>query len=121
MKVDSIKKAASRRRHHVRKKVFGTAERPRLSVFRSSRHVYAQIIDDVPGATLVSASSRAKALKNKLPKGGDIKAAEMVGEAIAKEAIGVGIKCVCFDRNRYKYHGRVKALAEAARKAGLVF
>ena len=105
----------------MRKKIFGTPDRPRLSVFRSNRHIYAQIIDDVVGVTLVSASTSAKGLRDRLPSGGDKKAAEMVGEAVAKQAIGVGIKCVCFDRNRYKYHGRVKVLAEAARKTGLVF
>jgi large subunit ribosomal protein L18 len=121
MKIDSIKKAADRRKYHVRKKVFGTSERPRLSVFRSNKHIYAQIIDDVGGATLVSMSTRAKGLREQLPQGGNKKAAEAVGEAIAKQAIGVGIKCVCFDRNRYKFHGRTKVLADAARKAGLVF
>ncbi|MFZ0033666.1 MAG: 50S ribosomal protein L18 [Sedimentisphaerales bacterium] len=121
MEVDRIKRAALRRRYKVRKKVFGTPDRPRLSVFRSNRHIYAQIMDDGAGATLVSASTRAKALRDQLPRGGDKKAAQIVGEAIAKQALGVGIKCVCFDRNRYKFHGRVKALADAARKAGLVF
>ena len=105
----------------MRKKVLGTSDRPRLSVFRSNRHIYAQIIDDVAGATLVSASTRAKGLREQLSNAGNKKAAETVGEAVAKQALGVGIKCVCFDRNRYKYHGRVRALAEAARKAGLVF
>jgi large subunit ribosomal protein L18 len=121
MKAGDRKTAALRRKYHVRKKVLGTPERPRLSVFRSNRHVYAQIIDDVAGATLVSASTRVKALQQQLSNSGNRKAAEIVGEAIAKQALGVGIKCVCFDRNRYKYHGRVKVLAEAARKAGLVF
>jgi large subunit ribosomal protein L18 len=121
MRIDKIKKAALRRKYHVRKKVFGTPGRPRLSVFRSNRHIYAQIIDDVAGATLVAASTRAKCLREQLPTAADKKAAQVVGEAIAKQALGVGIKCVCFDRNRYKFHGRVKALAEAARKAGLVF
>jgi large subunit ribosomal protein L18 len=121
MKAGDRKTAALRRKYHVRKKVLGTPERPRLSVFRSNRHVYAQIIDDMAGATLVSASTRVKALQQQLPNSGNRKAAEIVGEAIAKQALGVGIKCVCFDRNRYKYHGRVKVLAEAARKAGLVF
>ena len=121
MKTEKIKKAVLRRKYHVRKKVFGTPERPRLSVFRSNRHNYVQITDDIAGATLVSASTRAKGLRNKVGSGSDKKAAEIIGEAIAKEAIGVGIKCVCFDRNRYKYHGRVKAVADAARKAGLVF
>jgi large subunit ribosomal protein L18 len=121
MRIDRIKKATLRRKYHVRKKVFGTPDRPRLSVFRSNRHIYAQITDDSAGATLVSASTRAKVLRDRLPRGGDKKAAQIVGEAVAKQALSVGIKCVCFDRNRYKFHGRVKALAEAARKAGLVF
>lgn len=121
MGIDKVKKAELRRKYHVRKKVFGTPDRPRLSVFRSNRHIYAQIIDDVARATLVSASTRVKSLHDQLKDSGDSKAAEIVGEAVAKEALGVGINCVCFDRNRYKYHGRVKALAEAARKAGLVF
>ena len=118
---DKIEAATLRRKYHVRKKVFGTADRPRLSVFRSNRHIYVQIIDDVAGATLASAGTRSKALKGVLTKTGNKKAAESVGEIIAKQATGVGIKCVCFDRNRYKFHGRVKALADAARKAGLVF
>jgi len=119
VKTAGQRKATIRRKYHVRKKVSGTPERPRLSVFRSNKHIYAQIIDDTAGATLASASSRAKALR--LASGSNKKAAETVGETIAKQALGVGIKCVCFDRNRYKFHGRVKALAEAARKAGLAF
>ena len=121
MKTEKTKKATLRRRHHVRKKIFGTPDRPRLSVFRSNRHIYAQIIDDTAGATLVSAGTRAKAMKGQLEKSGNKKAAEVIGEEVAKQALSVGIKCVCFDRNRYRYHGRVKSLAEAARKAGLVF
>ena len=121
MRIDKVKRATLRRRYHVRKKVFGTPDRPRLSVFRSNRHIYAQIIDDTAGATLASASTRSKSLHDGLPNAGNRKAAEIVGEAVAKQALGVGIKCVCFDRNRYKFHGRVRALAEAARKAGLVF
>jgi len=121
MQIDKIKDAAQRRKYNVRKRVSGTPDRPRLSVFRSNRHIYAQIIDDVAGATLVSASTSIKGLREQLPRAGNIKAAQIVGEAVAKQALGVGIKCVCFDRNRYKYHGRVKALTEAARKAGLVF
>ena len=119
--IDKVQKAVLRRRYHIRKKVFGTPDRPRLSVFRSNKHIYAQVIDDTAGATLASASTRSKSQPNKLSNAGNIKAAEIVGEAIAKQALGVGIQCVCFDRNRYKFHGRVKALAEAARKAGLVF
>jgi large subunit ribosomal protein L18 len=121
LRIDKVKKTALRRKYHVRKKVSGTPDRPRLSVFRSNRHIYAQIVDDTAGATLASASTRTKGLRDQLPNAGDIKAAEVVGEAVAKQALGVGIKCVRFDRNRYRFHGRVKALAEAARKAGLVF
>jgi large subunit ribosomal protein L18 len=121
MKADKKIKAGLRRKYHVRKKIFGTPERPRLSVYRSNRHIYAQIIDDIAEATLVSASTKSKTLSGQLPRSGNKKAAELVGEAIAKEAAGVGIKCVCFDRNRFRYHGRVKALADAARKAGLIF
>ena len=121
MKTEKHKKAALRRRRHVRKKVSGTPERPRLSVFRSNRHVYAQIIDDAAGVTLVAASTVAKGVRDQVTNAGNQKAAEAVGEALAKKALDVGIKCVCFDRNRYKYHGRVKSLADAARKAGLAF
>ena len=121
MAIEKLKKAGLRRKHHVRKKVVGTSDRPRLAVFRSNRHIYVQIVDDIESATLVSASTRAKSLRGRLPYGGNIKAAETVGEAIAKDALKVGIQRVCFDRNKYKYHGRVKALAESARKAGLVF
>ena len=121
MRTDRIKKAAIRRKFRVRKKIFGTFERPRLLVFRSNRHIYAQIIDDSAGATLVAASTRSKSLRTEIAKTGDKSGAETVGTAIAKQATRVGIKCVSFDRNRYRYHGRVKALAEAARKAGLVF
>ncbi len=113
--------ATLRRKFHVRKKITGTPDRPRLSVFRSNKHIYVQIIDDVAGLTLASASTKSKAIKEHLQKTGNKKAAEAVGEAIAKQAMGVGIKCVSFDRNRYRFHGRVKALADAARKAGLVF
>lgn len=121
MKTEKHKKAALRRRRHVRKKVSGTAERPRLSVFRSSRHIYAQLIDDTAGVTLVAASTRAKGLRDQVNRGGNKKAAEAVGETLAKKALDVGIKCACFDRGPYRYHGRVKSLADAARKAGLAF
>jgi large subunit ribosomal protein L18 len=120
MKITKINRS-DRRKRHVRKKLTGTKECPRLSVFRSNKHIYAQIIDDSAGITLASASTKSKNLKGGISKTGNIKAAEMIGEAIAKEALGVGIKCVCFDRGSYRYHGRCKALAEAARKAGLVF
>ena len=121
MRTEKLKKAALRRKHHVRKKVFGTAERPRLSVFRSNRQIYAQLIDDTAGATLVAASSMTKAMRDQLTRAGNRKAAEAVGEVLAKKALDVGIKLVCFDRGSYRYHGRVKSLADAARKAGLVF
>ena len=122
MKTEKHKAAALRRRRHVRKKVSGTPERPRLSVFRSNRHIYAQLIDDTAGVTLVAASTKVKAVRDQLPNDAKKRQeAEVVGEALAKRALDVGIKCVCFDRNRYKYHGRVKSLADAARKAGLAF
>jgi large subunit ribosomal protein L18 len=121
MKINRAKNAAVRRKFHVRKKIFGTPDKPRLSVFRSNRHIYAQIIDDTAGATLVSASTMAKGLREQLSTGGNIKAAEAVGEEIAKQGLSVGIKYVCFDRGSCKFHGRIKALAEAARKAGLAF
>lgn len=92
-----------------------------MTIFRSNKHVYAQVIDDVAGATLVSASTRGKAIRDDIGYGGNIKAAEKIGAEVAKEAMSVGIKCVCFDRNGYRFHGRCKALAESAKKAGLVF
>ena len=121
MRTETIKKARVRRKYRVKKKVFGSPERPRLSVFRSNRQIYAQIIDDYAGVTLASAGTGLAAVRKDFSNGGNRVAAEAVGTAIAKQAISVGIKCVKFDRNRYKYHGRVKALADAARKAGLAF
>jgi large subunit ribosomal protein L18 len=123
MQVKSKKDARVRRKYGVRKKVFGTPDRPRLSVFRSNKHIYAQIIDDVAGLTLAAMSTKSKSLRDDLVKvkTGNKKAASAVGAAIAKQAIQVGIKCVKFDRDGYRYHGRVKALADAAREAGLVF
>ncbi len=121
MQTKRIQKARVRRKFKVRKKVLGVPERPRLSVFRSNRHIYAQIVDDVAGLTLASVSTRSKSLRDELDKTGDKTAATAVGKAIAKQAMQVGIKCVKFDRNRYQYHGRVKALADGAREVGLVF
>ncbi len=121
MQVKRLHKARMRRRYGVRKKVYGTAEAPRLSVYRSNRHIYAQIIDDVAGVTLASASTRIKSVREKISKCGNKDAAEVVGTAVARHAVQVGIKRVSFDRGRYKYHGRIQMLAEAARKAGLVF
>jgi large subunit ribosomal protein L18 len=105
----------------VRRLVQGTAARPRLAVFRSLNHIYAQVIDDVDGKTLVSVDSRAPELKSKLKSGGNVAAAKLVGELIAQRAKAKGIGPVVFDRGGYQYHGRVKALAEAARAGGLTF
>ncbi len=101
----------------IRKKVRGTAERPRLAIFRSLNHVYAQVIDDVAGKTLASASTTEKDLRGKT--GGNIEAAQRVGKAIAERSLAAGVENVVFDRGGYVYHGRVKAVTEAARKAGL--
>lgn len=112
-----------RKRKHlrVRKKVKGTPERPRLNVFRSLKHIYAQIIDDTTGNTLVAASTLDEALKDKLTSTGNKEAAKEVGKLIAKKALDKGIKAVVFDRGGYLYHGRIKELAEAARAEGLDF
>ena len=107
-----------------RKRISGTKARPRLSVFRSVTHIYAQVIDDLSGQTLVSASTVDAALKGKLEKGvrgGNLKGAEAVGTAIAERSIEKGIKRVVFDRSGFLYHGRILAVADAARKAGLEF
>ena len=107
-----------KRHNRVRGKISGTAERPRLSVFRSENNIYAQIIDDVAGVTLVSASTVEKGFEG---NGGNVEAAKKIGSKIAERALAKGIEEVVFDRGGYIYHGRVKALAEAAREAGLVF
>jgi len=110
-----------RRRQRIRKKVFGTSERPRLCIFRSLNHIYAQIIDDTKGHTLVSASTLDKELKDLKGHKGNKEFAKKVGELIAERAIKLGITKVVFDRAGYKYHGCVKALADAARERGLQF
>ena len=107
-----------------RKRISGTSERPRLTVFRSVSHIYAQVIDDLNGKTLVAASSVEPELKgvfSKDVKGGNVKGAEAIGEAIAKRSLDKGIKAVVFDRSGFLYHGRIRAVADAARKAGLEF
>jgi large subunit ribosomal protein L18 len=107
-----------------RKRIAGTTARPRLSVFRSVTHIYAQVIDDLTGQTLVSASTVEPAVKGALDKaarGGNIKGAEAIGKAIAERSIEKGIKRVVFDRSGFLYHGRIRAVADAARKAGLEF
>lgn len=113
--------ARIRKHTRVRKKVSGTAARPRLNVFRSLTNIYAQVIDDTTGTTLVSASTLDGALKGKIKFGGNKDAAKEVGKLLAEKATDKGIKSVVFDRGGYIYHGRVKELAEAAREAGLEF
>lgn len=118
----SDKNKTRKKRHaRVRRQITGTAERPRLNVFRSSKHIYAQLIDDVAGQTLVSASTLDNEIKDQVEYGGNATAATQVGELVAKRAIEKGYKSVVFDRGGYLYHGRVKALADAAREAGLQF
>ena len=121
--IRKLSRDGQRKRVHarVRMKVSGTPERPRLSVYRSVGHIYTQIIEDGTGRTLVSASSVDKEVKKGLKGGGNIAAAKSVGKIIADRAKAAGVTQVVFDRGGYKYHGRVKALADAAREAGLQF
>lgn len=115
----AIRKQRKRRRQHVRNKLRGSGEQPRLCVVRSHKHIYCQLVDDSIAKTVVSVSSRDKDLGMKY--GGNKESAQAIGKAIAERAIAAGIKNVRFDRGHYKYHGRVAALADAAREAGLVF
>lgn len=117
------KKWALRERRHLRtrRRMEGTAERPRLSVYRSLANIYAQVIDDLAGHTLVSVSTQSKDVREAVKYGGNVAAAKVIGKRIAEEALKKGIKKVVFDRGGYLYHGRIKALAEAARAAGLSF
>jgi large subunit ribosomal protein L18 len=110
-----------RRKRHVRKNVFGTDQRPRLSVYRSDKHIYAQVINDLAGTTLVAASSVMSDVRGDLNNGGNLEAARRVGRAIADRAKSAGIMQVSFDRGGRMYHGRIKALADAAREGGLKF
>jgi large subunit ribosomal protein L18 len=121
--IGKIDKNKIRKRKHVRvrKKISGTADCPRLCVYRSNSHIYAQIIDDEAGKTLVSASSLDKDIKGEISNGSNIEAASAVGKLVAERAAAKEIKDVVFDRGGYLYHGRVQALAEAAREAGLNF
>jgi large subunit ribosomal protein L18 len=114
-------KARLKRHLRVRKKIQGTAARPRLNIFRSSKHMYAQLIDDVAGVTIAAASTQDKELKDGIGNGGNIEAARKVGALIAERAKQSGVEQVVFDRGGYLYHGRVQALADAAREAGLEF
>ena len=122
--MESVRRSEGRlrRKKRVRKKVKGIPERPRLSVFRSARHIYAQIIDDTSAKTLVTVSSLSKDVRPQMEnKGGNKEGAAAIGKAIAERALEKGIKRVIFDRNGFLYHGRVKALADAARAGGLEF
>ncbi len=110
-----------RRRAHIRKKVFGSPERPRLSVFRSDKHIYVQLVDDFTGKTLASVSSTHSDVRGDLKNGGNVAAAKKVGATIAQRAKALGIQNVAFDRGGRMYHGRIKALADAAREGGLKF
>lgn len=110
-----------RRKTRVRKRVYGTAERPRLTVTRSLQNIYAQLVDDDQGVTLCAASSRDKDLRGQIGYGGNKAAASAVGKALAERAIAKGVTAICFDRNGRRYHGRIKVLADAAREGGLKF
>ena len=120
---ETNKRLSSRlkRKERVRKKVAGTSERPRLCVFRSASHIYAQVVNDQEGKTLVEASTVSPDLKGEIKHGGNVASAQKVGELVAKKALAKDIKKVVFDRGGYLYHGRGKALADAARSAGLEF
>jgi large subunit ribosomal protein L18 len=121
--ITPIDRSTERRRIHkrIRHKIAGNASRPRLCIYRSSMFIYAQIVDDAEGKTLVAASTAEKEVRGDLKQGGNIQASKMVGKAIAERAKAKGIKAVVFDRGGYLYHGRIKAVAEAARESGLKF
>ena len=110
-----------RRQRHVRKRLQGTLERPRLAVFRSSKHIYAQVINDETGTTLASASTLDPEIRRDHTYGGNKTAAAVVGKVVAERAKQAGVERICFDRRSYKYHGRIQALADAAREGGLQF
>ena len=116
-----IQARRERRQRRVRKRLHGTPQRPRLAVFRSSKHIYAQVINDDNGTTLVSASTVDPEIRGQQAYGGNKVAAAIVGRVVAERAKQAGIDKICFDRRSYKYHGRVQALADAARAAGLQF
>jgi len=118
--VDKAKRL-QRRKWSIRKTLVGTAQRPRLSVYRSGKHIYAQVIDDMAGRTLAAAASTRKELIGDLKHGANVAAAKIIGKAIAEQAKAAGVTAVAFDRGGRMYHGRVKALADAAREAGLKF
>ena len=113
--------ARVKRKKRIRKKINGTTQRPRLSVFRSARHIYAQVVDDAAGHTLVAASTMDKEVRSGSKFENKVDAAKFVGKLVGERALGKGIKEVVFDRNGFLYHGRIKSLSEGAREAGLVF
>ncbi len=123
VRVHKLSRNAHRQRVHlrVRTRLAGTPERPRLCVYRSLNHIYAQVIDDRTGRTLAAASSLDKETRKQIKGGGNVAAAKVIGKAIAERARAAGVAQVAFDRGGYKYHGRIQALAEAAREAGLKF
>ena len=121
--ITPLDRARERSRIHrrIRRKILGNSQRPRLCVYRSLNHIYAQVVDDLVGKTLVCASTLDKDIRSDTPKAGNVAAAKAVGKKVAERAIAKGIESVVFDRGGYLYHGRVKALAEAAREGGLKF
>src|SRR6187397_1952654 len=124
MRIKTKEDRRDRIKHRIRKRVHGSEERPRLTVFRSVAHVYVQVVDDATGQTIASASTVEPSVKGALPKkasGGNVEGAKVIGRTIAERLIEKGVKRVVFDRNGFLYHGRVKAVADAAREAGLEF
>jgi len=124
MRIKTKDDRRQRIKYRIRRRISGTVERPRLTVFRSVSHMYVQVVDDMSGRTIASASTVEPAVKAALPKqasGGNVAGAKAIGKAIAERLIGQGVKRVVFDRNGFLYHGRVKAVADAAREAGLEF
>jgi large subunit ribosomal protein L18 len=124
MRIKTKEDRRDRIKHRIRRRVRGTVERPRLTVFRSLAHVYVQVVDDTTGRTIASASTVESAVRGALPQGaagGNVEGAKAIGRTIATRLIDKGVKRVVFDRNGFLYHGRVKAVAEAAREAGLEF
>ena len=124
MRIKTKEDRRDRIKYRIRKRVQGTSERPRLTVFRSVAHIYVQVVDDMPGTTIAAASSVEPAVKGALPKeakGGNVAGAKAIGKTIAERLLEKGVKQVVFDRNGFLYHGRIKAVADAAREAGLEF
>ena len=122
MELNCLKqKRRLRRKRRIRKKIFGTAERPRMSVFRSHKNIYVQLVDDLSGTTICEANTRNVALRESISYGGNQEAARLIGQEIAQRAKAKGVARVLFDRNGYRFHGRLKALADAFQKEGIKF